>query len=67
MRLDVFLTNGKFLVVTEDTEKVLDNIVHGKDNFVEIVDKNQLKHFVNVDHIVEVKVILHPINWGYSE
>ena len=67
MRLDVFLTNGKFLVVTEDTENVLDNIVHGKDNFVEIVDKNQLKHFVNVDHIVEVKVILHPINWGYSE
>ncbi len=67
MRLDVFLTNGKFLVVTEDTGKVLDNIVHGKDSFVEIVDKNQLKHFVNVDHIVEVKVILHPIGWGYSE
>lgn len=67
MRLDVFLTNGKFLVVTEDAGKVLDDIVHGKDSFVEIVDKNQLKHFVNVDHIVEVKVILHPISWGYSE
>ncbi len=67
MRLDVFLTNGKFLVVTEDTEKVLENILHGKDTFVEIVDKNELKHYVNIDHIVEVKVILHPISWGYSE
>lgn len=67
MRLDVFLSNDKFFVVTKDTEKVLENILHGKDTFVEIVDKNELKHYVNIDHIVEVKVILHPISWGYSE
>lgn len=67
MRLDVFLTNGRFIVVNRNTEAVLDDILYSKDQFVEITDKDGTLHYVSIDHIVEAKVIEHPLNRGFDE
>ena len=57
MRIDVYLSNGKYIVVPLKGEVVLDRIMHSKDLFVEMRDKDGINHFVNADHIVEIKEI----------
>ncbi len=57
LRLDVYLTNGRYIVSIFKPEQILEHIRNGKDQFVLIRDKDGLDHLVNVDQIVEIKVI----------
>ncbi len=67
MRLDLFLTTGRFLTVEQDTEKIIEEIRYGKSDFIEVVDKTGLRHLVNVNQIIEVKIITHPMTKGERE
>ena len=55
MRLDVYLSNGKYIVIPLKGEVVLEKILNGTAQFIEMRDKDGTLHFVNVDHIVEAK------------
>lgn len=51
----IFLSNGGKLSVSEDRKKVLDAVRYGKDQFIEFRDYDGWDHFVNIDHIVDIK------------
>ena len=52
LKIQVILSSGKFLYVTEKAKDVLDNILHGKD---QLLCTDGFRHYINVDHIVEAK------------
>lgn len=66
-RLDVFLSNGRFIVVYENIEEVLDSIISGSDDFIEITDKEGNVHYVGIEHIVEAKLIEHETARRFEE
>ena len=51
----IFLSNGGKLAVSGDAKKVLDSIRYGRDQFIEFRDDDGWNHFVNFDHIVDIK------------
>ena len=55
MKIHIHLSNRGDLYVTEDSQKVLDAVRFGKDQFIEFRDRDGWNHFVNIDHIVEIK------------
>ena len=57
LKVQIILSSGKFLYVTEKARDVLDNIRRGKDQFIEMQCTDGCHHYINIDHIVEVKEI----------
>ncbi|MBQ3736894.1 MAG: hypothetical protein II855_08205 [Candidatus Methanomethylophilaceae archaeon] len=55
LKVQIILSSGKFLYVTEKARDVLDNIRRGKDQFIEMQCTDGFRHYINVDHIVEAK------------
>ena len=54
MMIQIILRSGKFLYVTDRAKEVLESIVGGKDQFVEMQCTDGHRHYVNIDHIADV-------------
>lgn len=57
LKLQILLTNGKGIPVSDKAEKVLDAIRNGRDLFIEIHSADGYTHYVNADRIVEAKEV----------
>ncbi len=57
LKVQIILSSGKFLYVTEKAKDVLDNIRRGKDQFIEMLCTDGFRHYINVDHIDEAKEV----------
>ena len=57
LKIQIIPIRGNFLYVTEKAKDVLDNILHGKDQFIEMLCTDGFRHYINVDHIVEAKEV----------
>ena len=52
--IQIILRSGKFLYVTDQSKEVLESIVGGKDQFVEMQCTDGHRHYVNINHITDV-------------
>lgn len=57
LKIQIIPIRGNYLYVTEKAKDVLESIYHGKDQFIEMQCTDGCHHYINIDHIVEVKEI----------
>ncbi len=55
LKIRIILSSGKFLFVSDKAKDILDNIRHGKDQFIEMQCEDGHRYYVNVDHIIDVR------------
>lgn len=57
LNIQIFLTNGKSFCVVSGARKVMDDLLNGKDQFIEMQCTDGCHHYMNVDRIIDVKEI----------
>ncbi len=55
LKVRIVLSSGKFLYVTDKAKEILDNIRHGKDQFIEMQCTDGYRYYINIDHIVNAR------------
>ena len=53
LKLKIILDNDRHIRVTRGAKAVLDELMNGSGQFIEVKSKDGYRHYVNVNHIVE--------------